>query len=428
MYTNILAIFGKELYSFRLLKKSYYILELVLKAGSNMDKKKIAIQILSIAGFALTIKLAMIFYVANYEKYALASFCSINDFIDCDGAAKTTTAQFWGIPLAYWGMIFYLTVIFLTIVDKLKSIKFLKFLEVFKNPVSYITTLGTIAFVISMILAGMSIFRIHKLCILCLVTYIIDLAIALIASNGMFKNIIADFKITFLDFIDGAKKYTKTFIVLLILASSFLLYTGTTYALVPHIKKQKSILKYRKIKHNPYRINGNTLGNEKADVVIELYSDYVCPLCYINNIMLHQAAKEFSNVKVLHHNYPFDKECNKYININMHPNACFMARAALAAQKQGNYWEMSSLLYEEQPKKEEDILKLAEKLNFDTEKFKKDFESKEISNELDKQISAAEELDIDSTPTMYINGEQVIGVQPYYELKEILIKHGAKRK
>ena len=41
---------------------------------------------------------------------------------------------FLGIPLAYWGMFFYLTVLFLSFVDKLKNIKFLKFLEVFKTP------------------------------------------------------------------------------------------------------------------------------------------------------------------------------------------------------------------------------------------------------------------------------------------------------
>ena len=37
-------------------------------------------------------------------------------------------------------------------------------------------------------------------------------------------------------------------------------------------------------------------------------------------------------------------------------------------------------------------------------------------------------LDIEATPTMYINGEQIIGVKPYYQLKEILVRHGAKRK
>lgn len=394
----------------------------------SIDKKKLAIQILTAVGFILTIKLACIYYVANYEKYALSSFCSINDFIDCDGAAKSSVSQFWGIPLAYWGMLFYITVFFLTIVDKLKQLKFLKFLEVFKQPMAYITFLGTIAFTCSMVLAGLSLFKIHKLCVLCVITYIIDLIIALVASSGKLRQIVSDFKTTFVDFVAGAKKYPKTFVVLLVLAISFFTYSGITYNFVPHVKRQKAILKYRDIKFNPYRVKGNTLGAEKADVVIELYSDYVCPLCYIHNIMLHKAVHDFSNIKIIHHNYPFDKECNPYISVNMHPNACFMAKGAIAARNQGNYWEMSSLLYENQPTKMADMLKLADQLGFDKDKFTADFNSEETSKEIENELQKAVNLEIDSTPTMYINGDKIVGVKPYYELKEILIKHGAKHR
>ena len=392
----------------------------------QINKKKLAIQILALLGLGLSIKLAFIYYVANYEKYALSSFCSINDFIDCDGASRSTVSQFWGIPLAYWGIFFYLTVLFLTIVDKLKNIKFLKFLEVFKEPRAYITALGTVAFICSMILAGESLFKIHKLCVLCVITYIIDLIIALVASSGTFSQIVKDFKTTFIDFIDGAKKYTKTFIVLVIMAVSFLCYSGITYNFIPHVKKQKAILKYRKITYNPYRVKGNMLGAENADVVIELYSDYVCPLCYIHNIMLHQAVKDFSNIKIVHHNYPFDKECNPYISINMHPNACFMAKGAIAARKQGNYWEMASLLYENQPIKTDEMMKLAEQLGFDKNKFMTDFNSEDTAKEIEQELEKAADLEIDSTPTMYVNGDKIVGVKPYYELKDILIKHGAK--
>ena len=126
--------------------------------------------------------------------------------------------------------------------------KFLKFLEVFKNPRAYITVLGSVAFICSMILAGISIYIIKKLCILCFITYIVDLIIALIAANGMFKNIVADFKTTIFDFIDGVKKYPKTFVVLLLISASFLAYSGITLNFVPNVKRAKSILKYKKIK------------------------------------------------------------------------------------------------------------------------------------------------------------------------------------
>ena len=51
----------------------------------NVDKKKLWIQILAFIGLGLTIELAFIYYSANFDKYALSSFCSVNDFIDCDG-------------------------------------------------------------------------------------------------------------------------------------------------------------------------------------------------------------------------------------------------------------------------------------------------------------------------------------------------------
>ena len=392
----------------------------------KIDKKKLAIQILTFVGLLLSVKLACIYYVANYEKYALSSFCSINDFVDCDGAARSTVSQFWGIPLAYWGIFLYLTVLFLTVVDYFKKFRIFKFLEVFKNPMSYIGMLGTVAFICSMVLAGLSIFKIHKLCILCFITYFIDLFIAVVACSGKFKQLVEDFKTTFVDFIAGAKQYTKTFIVLVIIVASFLTYSGVTYSFVPHIKKQKAILKYRDMKFNPYRVKGNTLGAENADIVIELYSDYVCPICYMENIMLHEAVKDFSNIKIVHHNLPFDKECNPYITVNMHPNACFMAKGALAAGKQGNYWEMGSLLYENQPTRMEDMLKLADQLGFNKDKFVQDMESETTAKEIENELVNANNLGIDSTPTIYINGDQVVGIKPYYELKDLLIEHGAK--
>ena len=392
------------------------------------DKKNLFVQLLAIIGLLLSVKLAMIYYDANYNKYALSSFCTINEFIDCDGVAKTPYAIFLGIPLAYWGIFLYLTILFLTFVDTLKKIKFLNILEVFKEPEAYITFLGTISFCISMILAGISLNVIHKLCILCLATYFIDLFIALVACKGNLKNLAEAFKTTFSDFVAGAKKYTAIFIALVLLCGSFLAYSETTLNFVPNYKKIKSIMKYRKIKYNPFRVSGNVLGNPDGNVVVEVYSDYVCPHCYINNIMMHQAAAEFKNVYIIHRNMPFDSECNRYMASSMHPKACFMSRGAIAAGKQGNYWGMSSLLYENHPQNMDEMLKYAEQLGFDTDKFIKDFYSDDTKARLNRDIERAAKLDVHATPTMLINGEKIVGTKPYYEIKEKLIQHGARKK
>ncbi len=393
----------------------------------NIDKRKLTIQILSVIGLILSVKLAMIYYVANYEKYALSSFCSINDFVDCDGAARTKVSQFLGIPLAYWGMIFYITILFLTVVDKLKNVKLLKFLEVFKNPMSYITVIGTFAFVVSMVLAGIIIWGIKKLCILCVVTYFIDFCIALVSANN-WREYFNNFKVTALDFIDGIKKYPKTFVIFLIFSISFLTVSEVTDMFIPHLRKTKEIRKYIEMKENPYKVEGNLLGADNADVIVDLYSDFGCPMCYVHNIMLHKAAKDYSNIKIIHHNLPFDKECNYELNATMHVGACYMARAALAAGKQGKYWGMSSLLYENHPMNDEALTPLVEKLGMDKKQFFVDIDSKEVADEVQKELYQSYELNLDGTPTTFINGEKKVGIMSYGELQKLLESHGAKRR
>ena len=391
------------------------------------DKRKLFVQILAVIGFALSIELAIIYYSANYNKYALSSFCSINDFVDCDGVARTTVSQFLGIPLAYWGMIFYIITFFMTIVDKLRNFKLLKFLEVFKNPMSYITVIGTFAFIISMSLAGISIWKIKKICILCVITYFIDFLIALVPAKNI-KDYFLNFKTTFFDFIDGIKSYPRTFVALLILSVSFLTYSEITDCFLPHMKNAKEIRKIMNMAENPYKVNGNLLGSENADVVIELYSDYGCPVCYVHNIILHKAVKDYSNIKVIHYNLPFDTECNYEISRTMHPKACYMARAAITSGHFGNYWGMSSLLYENRPVNDEQLIPLIEQLGFDKDKFIEYMKSDDVKNKLREQLEHASELNLDATPVTFINGEKKIGIISYSDLQKILEEHGAKKR
>ena len=204
-------------------------------------KKKIWVVVLSFIGFITTIKLAMIYYDANFNPYALASFCSINEFIDCDSVAKTTESQFLGIPLAYWGMFLYLFMIMLVFADKLKNIKFLGFLEVFKNPLDYVASLGLLSFIISMTLLFVSLHEIKMLCILCAATYILNLIIGLVAVDFKEGGFVKAVKQSVLDFVDAikVKKYLAMFIAVMVLAGGALTYTTMSNVFTPQVKRKK---------------------------------------------------------------------------------------------------------------------------------------------------------------------------------------------
>lgn len=391
--------------------------------------KKISIIILAFIGLITSIKLSMIYVNANFNPYSLPSFCSINNVIDCDSVAKTSFSQFLGIPLAIWGLLLYIFLLFLCSVEYLKKINFLKFLEVFKNPYSYIFCITFLSFLISILLACISIFEIKKICILCVLTYFLDLAIALV-SKSWGEGFLYDFKVSIQDFIDAikVKKYAISFSLLVLIAAVFLTFTSLSYVFTPQVKKFKSLEFFRNLKSNPYKVEGNTLGDEQAKIIIHEYIDYNCPSCYMSNIMLHRAVSELSGIKIVQHNLPLDTSCNPYVPVQVHENSCMLARYSLAAKSQNKFWDMNELLFDNTPKTEDEILKLAKKLNMDVPQLYEDANSEAIKKELKEEIDNTQKENIIGTPTLIINMSKYTGVVPYYDLKEKLIKMGASER
>lgn len=392
-------------------------------------KKKISIAIIALVGIVTTIKLAIIYYSANFDQFALPSFCSINEFIDCDGIAKTTESQFLGIPLAYWGMFYYAFVFLMLFADKLKNLKLFKFMEVFKNPLDYVASLGLFAFVVSMILLCLSLFDIKKLCILCAFTYILNLAIGCVATDFKNGGFVHSIKQSVQDFLDAIKikKYLIAFIAVMAVAVGFLTYTRVTFKFAPQVKRQMEFKEFRH-KKNQYAVKGNLLGDENAKVVVNVYSDYQCPICPVHNVMMHKLAKEMKNVKIVHRNYPLDTECNPYLQSPFHIGSCVDARYSVAAEKQGRLWEMNEILFENKPQTEEAILKLAEKAKFDTQKLQEDANSTETFEKIKADIDFAAHKGINGTPTTMINNEAYVGVKTYKEFKEWVEKYGAEER
>ncbi|MDR1168408.1 MAG: DsbA family protein [Heliobacteriaceae bacterium] len=386
--------------------------------------RKIWIALIALAGLITTIKLAFIYYDANFNPYALSSFCSVNDFIDCDGIAKTSHSQFFGVPLALWGMFLYAFIFLMLCADKLKAR--LKIFEVFKNPLDYIAALGILSFAISILLLLVSLFEIKKLCVLCMLTYILNLAIALAAAdfrNGGFMRV---FRNSVIDFIDGVKRYKAAFIAAVIAAALLLAYTGTSYVLAPQVKRAADFKEFVEAKMNKYKVSGNILGAQNPEVIVDVYSDYKCPICYAHNIMIHKLAKELKNIRVIHHNLPLDMECNKYLQREFHNGSCLAAKYELAAEIQDKAWDMNDILFQYRPSSENEILKLSKIAGFDVERLEKDANSSEVAQKLKSEIDEAYKTGLEGTPVTVIDKETVVGIKPYKDFKGWFVKKGAK--
>ena len=267
------------------------------------------------------------------------------------------------------------------------------------------------------------------ICILCAATYILNLIIGLVAVDFKEGGFVKAVKQSFLDFVDAikVKKYLAMFIAVMVLAGGALTYTTMSNVFTPQVKRKKEFKEFVKAKYNMYAVNGNQLGDPNGKVLVEIYSDYRCPMCRSHNIMMHKLAKELNNVKFMHHNFPLCTDCNPYIQVSIlgHEDSCMLARYAYAAEKQGNLWGLNTVLFDAKPKNEEEVLELAKKMGLDVAKLEKDANSMEAMQALRKDIELAAKQGFNGTPVTVVNGKSHIGVKTYSEFKDWLIKEGA---
>ena len=107
--------------------------------------------------------------------------------------------------------------------------------------------------------------------------------------------------------------------------------------------------------------------------------------------------------------YPKDlKLIFKQFPLPMHSNALPAARAALAAGKQGKFWEMHDKLFANQRALTmDDLKKYAQEIGLDMATFEKDMASPEVQKEIDDDTKLAQQSQVSGTPTLFLNGKRV---------------------
>ena len=93
----------------------------------------------------------------------------------------------------------------------------------------------------------------------------------------------------------------------------------------------------------------------------------------------------------------------------IHQNAMNASKAAVAAAKQGKYWDMHDELFKNSSNLALDqIKKVAEKVGLDMTKFEADMNSPETDKFIKDELATAQQTDVNGTPTFFINGKRVM--------------------
>lgn len=166
---------------------------------------------------------------------------------------------------------------------------------------------------------------------------------------------------------------------------------------------------------NPVAIdvgNSPVRGPAGAKVTIVEFSDFQCPFCSRGKNTMEEVMKKYPNdVKVAFKNLP----------LPMHPEAMPAAKAALAANKQGKFWEMHDALFNNQGALGSAFYEQkAKELGLNLEKFKADMNAKETEDAIKADMELGNKNGIQGTPGFFVNGIAVKGAYPVDHFAKII--------
>ena len=141
-------------------------------------------------------------------------------------------------------------------------------------------------------------------------------------------------------------------------------------------------------------------GSPMAPVTIYEFSDFQCPHCKMAAPELKKLVEESNGkVKLIFKQYP----------LPMHPKAREASKATIAAHKQGKFWEMHDLLFENQDRLQTANLDdYAEKIGLDMKRFRADMKSKDADKKIDADLAEGNAVGVDSTPSIYVNNRRFV--------------------
>lgn len=172
-----------------------------------------------------------------------------------------------------------------------------------------------------------------------------------------------------------------------------------------------------KIKNVPID-DSPSMGNPNAPVTIVEFADFQCPHCGEQAPHLDKFVTSRSqDVRFVF----------KFYVLGKFPNSENAARAAIAAGKQGKFWEMHHKIFANQQKLDQQGLDgFAKELGLDVSRLHADMQLPETQERITKDHKLGEDLKIEGTPSIWINGRSYDGRQELGEWVDLEVTMAGK--
>ena len=351
----------------------------------------------------------------NYADMDYRSFCAISQAINCDTVSQSPYAIFLNLPVAFWGVVGYLLLLFLISVAQYKK----------KQTADLWTLIFFVSFVysgISVILALVSTLYIHSWCIMCIVSYGINFGVCFSAwiilrrfdTRGRLAGLRSDAQLI--------KSHPKRFAPGLIACIGLCLIAWIS---LPRYWEMSPPTDTDWLSKGETTEGYPWIGAEDPDITISAYSDYMCFQCRkMHNYLRQLVAQHPDRIRLVHRHFPMDRLFNPLVTDDYHSGAGKMAMIALYAQAKGQFWEVNDLLFEIANKKEDfNTRTVAEFMGVEKAEVVAALDHKYLRLRLKHDIAVGIEKGVTGTPGFIIDDQVHVGNIPAAVLDKLMAKY-----
>lgn len=389
----------------------------------------IVLLLLSLVGVGVSVRLTVVYHKAN-ASHSHKSGCAINAQWDCDNVARSPYAKLFGAPTSLWALLGYLLMAGFAAWGAFRY-------GPRHWPLGVLFLLVLAALASSSYLAYAAVVILKKKCLWCTTLYVVNIVMIVTLAGAFVRRSIGPIKAVrkdltwLLDHLSELGKLAGVgvigcLVVLLVGPQLGRPAQATQDRTVPELKdpppqrqagkkpkrprpaEAPAWVKAMVAPSTPHR------GPLTAELYIVEFSDYECPFCQMSNKMMEKVlAKYGKRIRLYHRHFPLDMTCYKKMKRQMHPSACFAAKAAFCAHRQNKFWALHDAQFRLGDKINKlTIINLARSVGLDMGRFNTCLTSAAADKQIQEDLAKGEKLKIPGTPTFFMGGPRIKRFSP----------------
>ena len=360
--------------------------------------------ILALGGLADSIYLAVSHYRV-YTDIGYSSFCAISKSINCDTVSQSSFSILFNIPVPVWGVLGYLGFTLILVQAWGERHRH-------KDGWALLQVMATFFSLYSVILAFISTYFVHSYCIMCIISYGINLALlfytSMIRRRFKLPNLHAGLK---RDFQMVWRRLPLRWAVTGIVAAAAvgILFFPAYWHLADDLSLDAKLPTGVTPEGHPW------IGAAAPRLEIVEYTDYLCFQCRKMHRYLRQLVARYPDrIRLVHRHFPMDHKVNVMVPEPFHVGSGNMALLALYAAEQEKFWVMNDALYAAAGKKATlDLKKLSVQTGLNLSGIRSALTKRhDLRRKLARDIGAGIKLEITGTPAYVIDGQVHLGQIP----------------